>query len=81
MPAASLYALAALETPRTIDNRSKITVFDAQMFMGEGQHSLVANFRYFNSGGLIFDDVGVYFIHAMVRPAPLSSFAQRQYIH
>ena len=67
MPSAYLYALAALETPRAIDNKSKAVVFNAQMYMGEGQQPLIANLQYFNSTGLTFDDVGVYFIHAMVQ--------------
>lgn len=66
MPSASLYALAVLETPRAIDNKSKSIVFDAQMYMGEEQPALVANLQYFNSSGLIFEEVGTYFIHATV---------------
>jgi hypothetical protein len=85
MPSAFLYALAVLETPRTIDNKSKITVFDAQMYMGEDQQPLIANLRYFNKSGLIFDDVGAYFLHATVRPisfyfSPISMMHAMQHV-
>ena len=66
MPSASLYGLAALETPRII-GKTKTVVFDAQMYMGPEQPPLTANFRYFNDQSLTFGDVGVYYIHAMVR--------------
>ena len=65
MPSASLYGLAALETPRII-GKTKTVVFDAQMYMGPDQPPLTANLQYFNEQSLNFGDVGVYFIHATV---------------
>lgn len=65
MPSASLYSIAALETPRII-GKTKTVVFDAQMYMGPDQPPLTANLHYFNDQGLTFGDVGIYYIHATV---------------
>lgn len=56
-----------LESPRQVEGQPKSVVFDAQIYQGLGQQPLVAHLHYFNKYNMSFlDDVGVYFLHAMV---------------
>lgn len=62
---ATLAGLVILANPRRI---SKTIVFDAQLYLGPGNHDmLIGSLRYFNSDDLAFsDEPGLYVIHSTV---------------
>ncbi|KZP09645.1 hypothetical protein FIBSPDRAFT_963772 [Athelia psychrophila] len=70
LSSAAITAVAVLESPRQVEGQPKSVVFDAQIYQGLGQQPLVAHLHYFNKYNMSFlDDVGVYFLHAMVAKA------------
>jgi hypothetical protein len=57
--AASLIAIAVLENPRSIP-KSKFIVFDAQIYLGSSEPTLITSLRYFNTDDTVFPEVGCY---------------------
>ncbi|KAJ6455546.1 hypothetical protein C8R47DRAFT_1060777 [Mycena vitilis] len=53
----SLTAIAVLENPRLIP-KSKVVVFDAQIYLGSSEPALISSLRYFNTHDIKFADVG-----------------------
>ncbi|KIJ19277.1 hypothetical protein PAXINDRAFT_7781 [Paxillus involutus ATCC 200175] len=65
MSSATMMAVAVLKNPRLLD-KGKTIVVDGQIYLGDGQTSLVAALRYFNAADIKFDDIGKFLIHTMV---------------
>jgi hypothetical protein len=66
---ASITAVLALESPRTLPSSPKTVIFDTQLWFGDGQPTLVSQLRYFNTSNMqLNDEVAIYVVHANVSP-------------
>lgn len=75
MPSAALTGFMPIKNPRPLDaKRVRTVVFDALIWLPDGQAPLAGSFRYYNSKDIVFADDSMFYVHAKVSTVQLYKF-------